>query len=244
MDFEPTEPCQINLWGFVLFWLQHLAWENLVAQLTPFGVIWGSPRTPEPQSCVSQCRETWARAKWSVRLDAREACGCAGGGVPRQERGRLQFWTQSAGEEEGEDLCVSCTEAVLLSPAPPPGWAGTSFLSLHGQARFTYYSCVCMSLGALRPWARWAGCGPRAAIFFFTVLGHILASVAWLCCQAGLLGFVVKWTCFLWVIISLKRSSIFFLLKFPHGISCLMTCFVPIITRDWTHAPCIGSTES
>ena len=43
-----------------------------------------------------------------------------------------------------ERTCVSSrADAVLPSPASPPGWVGTFFLSLHGQARFTHYSFLC-----------------------------------------------------------------------------------------------------
>ena len=96
--------------------------------------------------------------------------------MPRRERGRLQSRTQSAGEEEGEDLCASCAEAVLPSPAPPPGWAGTFFLSLHGQARFTHYSSVCVhvpgSTEALSSLGRmWASC---RHIFFLLFWGTSL----------------------------------------------------------------------
>ena len=88
---------------------------------------------------------------------------------------------------------------MLLSSAPPPGWAGgfsCSCVVKLGPPVIGFYVCREHIQGIINLLNSLAGCGSQATIVLLFG-GMSRASVAWFCYQASLLGFVVKNTCFL-----------------------------------------------
>ena len=88
---------------------------------------------------------------------------------------------------------------MLPSSAPPPGWAGgfsCPCVVKLGPQVIVFYVCREHVQGIINLLNSLAGCGSQAPVALLFG-GMSPASVAWFYCQASLLGFVVKNTCFL-----------------------------------------------